>query len=132
MVKILSPLPIFSSTVLSLLIKGALSSAVYVALTVNRWIVPIMISQKRYFLATHPKFRAMTSKSLMHRLIRSSRVRYLTNHFFFNHSSLISKSELNQQFLYILYIYYIYYIYIYILLLLVSIIIIRFVLWIAS
>ena len=60
MVKILSPLPIFSSTVLSLLIKGALSSAVYVALTVNRWIVLIMISQKRYFLATHPKFRAMT------------------------------------------------------------------------
>ena len=55
MVKILSPLITFSSTVPSFLMKDALSSALYVALIANCWILPIMISHKRYFLATHPK-----------------------------------------------------------------------------
>ena len=80
-VKISSPLLNFSSTVPSLLMKDALSSALYVALIVNSWIVPIMISHKRYFLATHPKFQAITSKSLTYRLIIFYRVRDLTNHF---------------------------------------------------
>ena len=52
---ILSPLLTFSSTVPSLLMKDALSSTLYVALIVNYWILPIMISHKRYFLETHPK-----------------------------------------------------------------------------
>ena len=78
----MSPLLIFSSTVTSLLIKDGLSSALYVAWIANCWIALIMISQKRYFLGTHPRFQAMTSKSLMHRLIISYRVRDLTNHFF--------------------------------------------------
>ena len=82
MVKILSPLLTFSSTVPSLLMKDALSSALYVALIVNYWILPIMISHKRYFLATHPKLQAIISKSLKHRLIISHRERDLTNHFF--------------------------------------------------
>ena len=96
MVKILSPLLTFSSTVPSLLMKDALSSALYVALTVSYWILMIMISHKRYFLATHPKLQAIISKSLTHRLIISYRVRNLTNHLFFH--QLISKSEFNQQF----------------------------------
>ena len=55
---ILSPLLIFSSTVSSLLMKDALSSALYASL--NCWIVPIMISHKRYFLATYPKLQAIS------------------------------------------------------------------------
>ena len=67
-VKILSPLLTFSSTVPSL-------SALYVTLIVNYWIPAIMIS-------THPKLQAIISKSLTHRFIISYRVRDLTKHFF--------------------------------------------------
>ena len=97
MVKIFNPLITFSSTVPSLLMKDALSSALYVALIVNYWVPPIMISHKRYFLATHPKLQAIISKSLTHRLIISYPVRDLTNENKFFHQ-LISKSEFNQQF----------------------------------
>ena len=64
------------------IMKDALSLALCVALIVNYWILRIMISHKRYFLATHPKLQAIISKSLTHRLIISYRVRDLTNHFF--------------------------------------------------
>ena len=77
MVNILIPLLILSSTVPSLLMKDALSSALYIAL--NYWISPN--SHKRYYLATYPKLQTITSKALMHRLIISYRVRDLTNHF---------------------------------------------------
>ena len=99
MVKILSPLPTFFSTVPSLLMKDALSSALYVALTVSYRILMIMISRKRYFLATYLKLEAIISKSLTHRLIISYPVTDLTNRFF-NKSfyQLISKSKFNQQF----------------------------------
>ena len=76
-VNILIPLLILSSTVPSLLMKDALSSALYIAL--NYWISPN--SHKRYYLATYPKLQTITSKALMHRLIISYRVRDLTNHF---------------------------------------------------
>ena len=46
------------------------------------YLLRIMISHKRYFLATHHKLQAKISKSLTHRLIISYRVRDLTNHFF--------------------------------------------------
>ena len=49
-------------------------------LIVNYWIVPIMISHKRYVLATHPKLHVIISKLLTHQLIISYRVRDLTNH----------------------------------------------------
>ena len=78
----LSPLLTSSSTAPPLLMKGALSSAQYVALIVNCWIVPIMTYHKRYFLATHPELQAIISKSLTHRLIISYRLKDLTNHFF--------------------------------------------------
>ena len=81
-VQVLSPLLIFSSIVPSLLMKDALSSALYVVLIVNYWILPITISRKRSFLATHPKLQAIISKSLTQRWIISYRVRDLTNHFF--------------------------------------------------
>ena len=80
--QVLSPLLVFSSIVPSLLMKDALSSALYVVLIVNYWILPITISHKRYFLATHPKLQAIISKSLTQRWIISYRVRDLTNHFF--------------------------------------------------
>ena len=99
MVKILSPLPTFFSTVPSFLMKDALSSALYVALTVSYWILMIMISHKCYFLATHPKLQAIISRSLTHRLIISYRVRDLTNRFFNKiFYQLISKTEFDQQF----------------------------------
>ena len=63
-------------------ITHLLSSALYVVLKVNYWILMIMISHKRYFLATHPKLQAIISKSLTQRWIISYRVRDLTNHFF--------------------------------------------------
>ena len=80
-VKILSPRLIFSSTVPSLIIKGALPSALYIAVIVNCWIVPIMIPHKCYSLATHPKFHVITSKSLTYRSILFYWVRDSTNHF---------------------------------------------------
>ena len=43
----------FSLTVPSFLMKDALSSALYVALIVNCWILPIMISHKRYFCSSN-------------------------------------------------------------------------------
>ena len=71
----------------------------------------IMISHKRYFLATHPKLQAIILKSLTHRLIISYRVKDLTNRFFNKFFyQLISKSEFNQQFSFVLHIY-IYYCY---------------------
>ena len=120
MVKILSSLLTFSSIVPSLLMKDALSSALYVALIVNCWILPIMISHKRYFLATHPKLQAIISKSLTHRLIISYRVRDLTNRFFNKFFyQLISKSEFNQQFSFFFQLSFFCFTYIYLLLLLV-------------
>ena len=118
---ILSPLPTFFSTVPSLLLKDALSSALYVVLTVNYWILMIMISRKRYFLATHPKLQAIILKSLTHRLIISYRVKDLTNRFFNKFVyQLISKSEFNQQFSFFFSIViFLFFIYIYLLLLLV-------------
>ena len=99
MVKILSPLPTFFSTVPSLLMKDALSSALYVALTVSYWILMIMISHKRYFLATHPKLQAIISKSLTHRLIISYRVTTWRTIFLNKFSyQFISNSKFNQQF----------------------------------
>ena len=92
MVKIWSPLLTFSSTVPSLLMKDALSSALHVALIVNYWILQIMISCKCYFLATHPKLQAIISKSLTHRLIISYQARDLTNNFF---ESILSSINLN-------------------------------------
>ena len=71
----------FSLHCLSFLMKEALSSALYVPFIVNYWILPIMISHKRYCLATYPKLQAIALKSLMHRLIISYQVRNLTNHF---------------------------------------------------
>ena len=81
LIKILSPLLIFSSIVPSLLMKDAFYSALYVALIVNCWNLWIMISHERLFLVTHPKFQAITLKSLTHRFIISYQVRDLTNHF---------------------------------------------------
>ena len=122
MVKILSQLTTFFSTVFSLLMKDAISSALYVALTVSYWILMIMTSHKRYFLATHPKLQAIISKSLTHRLIISYRVRDLTNRFFNKFFyQLISKSEFNQQFSFFFSIaIFLFYIYIYIFIIVIS------------
>ena len=88
----MSPLPTFSITVLSLLIKGALSSGLYVALIVNCWIVPIMIWQKRYFLVTSSNnFKIINA--LINYILSSKR--FGEPLFWIN--SFISKSKLNQQ-----------------------------------
>ena len=76
-----------------------------------------MISHKRYFLATHPKLQAISSKSLMRRLITSYRVRDWTNHIL--NEFLISKSEFIQQFSF-LYYYFICFIYLYLSILVIS------------
>ena len=73
---ILSPLLTSPSTVPSLLMKDALSLAKYVALIVNYCILPIMISHKRYLLATCPKLQAIISKLLTHQLIILSSKRF--------------------------------------------------------
>ena len=102
MVKILSPLPTFFSTLPSLLMKDALSSALYVTLTVSYWILMIMISHKRYFLATHPKLQAIISKSLTHRLIISYQARDMTNHFL---KLILPSVNLNLIYNFLIYIY---------------------------
>ena len=89
----MSPLPTFSSTVPSLLIKGALSSGLYVVLIVNCWIVPIMIWQKRYFLVTS-KNNFKIINALIDYILSSER--FDEPLFWIN--SFISKSKFNQQF----------------------------------
>ena len=61
MVKILSPLLTFSSTAHSLLMKDALSSALYVALIVNYWVLPIMISHKRSSQTSSNNFKIINA-----------------------------------------------------------------------
>ena len=120
MVKILSPLPTFFSTLPSLLMKDALSSALYVTLTVSYWILTIMISHKPYFLATHSKLQAIISKSLTYRLIISYRVRDLTTTFLKNYfiSSSVNLNLIN-NFLFFFQLSFFCFTYIYLLLLLV-------------
>ena len=101
---ILRPLLVFSSTVPSILITDALPSALYVALIVN---CQIMISHKRYILATHDKLQGIISKSLTHLLIISYLVRDLANHFL--SEFLISKLEFSQQFSFFKHYYYYFY-----------------------
>ena len=106
MVKMLSLLLIFSSTVPSLLMKDALLTALYVALIVNYYIVPVMISHKRHLFATRPKHVPNTSQT--HPKLQNH---LLIDWLHLKRLYLISKSEFSQQLFFYIYIYYCYFIY---------------------
>ena len=72
---------IFSSTVPSLLMKDTLLSTIC-SLDSKLLDCTDYVLTQALFLATHPKFQAVISKSLTYRLIISYQLRDLRNHFF--------------------------------------------------